>query len=312
MQTGEIYFDDYFAPAVNQEHVSLSSENVAWLNTWLENVKNDTLTCSATQVNMTLRETDCNQIEISISGSNPGASHTISSRDNNVLFDGLTSVVTTSNTVYGEVADIPENFYIKVSTFDACGRPVNVERGYYFSHPRVITGVFPEYVSGDHVAANVTTTSYDTYYKWYINDQLLSEGSDKSYFCTCEIDKEYNKLPNNILRVEVETNCGVSSSAVHEYVIVPYGYFAISLDPKTSYLSITTDENKNSEINNNSAQEFDQVIISDMKGNVKYKKRFNNVSNYQVDVSGLTNGFYSLQLLSNDKILENKVFQVKR
>lgn len=43
VQTGEIYFDDYYAPATNEQHVTLTANNVAWLNNWLENVKNDTI-----------------------------------------------------------------------------------------------------------------------------------------------------------------------------------------------------------------------------------------------------------------------------
>ncbi len=45
-QTGEIYFDDYFTPVNNESHVTLTPQNIAWLNTWLDKVKNDTLSAS--------------------------------------------------------------------------------------------------------------------------------------------------------------------------------------------------------------------------------------------------------------------------
>ncbi len=80
-------------------------------------------------------------------------------------------------------------------------------------HQREIQGLYPEYICGDHVSVSVNTTAYDTYYRWYVNNILVKEGSDAYIYCTCDYQKPDARVNGeNTIRVEVETDCGITSS----------------------------------------------------------------------------------------------------
>lgn len=57
---------------------------------------------------------------------------------------------------------------------------------------------------------------------------------------------------------------------------------------------------------------FDQVIISDITGNIKLRQNVRATQNAQIDVSRLPNGIYYLNLYNAGKLIEKKTIQVAK
>jgi lysyl endopeptidase len=160
---------------------------------------------------ITPTQTGCDEMNISVSGAATGATHNWSSAGSSILYNGTsTTASTTNNSIY---ATGTEDIII-LNTTNTCSQSVPVYYSYY-PFNRLISGVYPEYVScGDQVLAIVNTTLYDTYYRWYVNNILVKEGESAFYYCTCSYEglDAFQPIENNI-RVEVDVSCNVTRSA---------------------------------------------------------------------------------------------------
>lgn len=88
--------------------------------------------------------------------------------------------------------------------------------------------------------------------------------------------------------------CGVSA-ATYKGVYVPpcNNYYMVSPNPAASDVSVSTDESKTQSA---SSETFDEVRIYDFQGTLKKYQKFNKVKTAMINISGLNNGNYFIEI----------------
>ncbi len=214
-----------------------------------------------------------------------------------LLIDGVsTTKTTTSNSINVTGTEGP----VYVTTTVNCG---TLQTGVqYESHQRQITGLYPEYISGDHVSVSVNTYPYDTYYRWYINNTLVKEGSDAYYYCTCDYETpDVRVCGENTIRVEIETSCSINSIVDGEFFKI-CGYYKmqsnVEMFPNPAINQITVKLKQiNSKQEDAKLKEIRQVTIMDKTGGVKKIVKYpSNTNNIIVDISNLPLDIYYVEV----------------
>ena len=112
---------------------------------------------------------------------------------------------------------------------------------------------------------------------------------------------------------------GGNTDIVRKYTIVgEQGYYSAYPNPASNYLTISknkvyvsTNLNKSTSSTLNILS-FDQIVITDITGNIKLRQNVRATKNAQVDVSRLSNGIYYLNLYNAGKLIEKKTIQVAK
>ncbi len=131
---------------------------------------------------------------------------------------------------------------------------------------------------------------------------------------------DYN--PPSVVNIRYKNQCGFSEWRTFEVYRRNGGwYYRISPNPSSSVLSISLDESQiadrgmaTASVSRTQQQipTFDQVVITDITGNIKLRQNVRATQNAQINISGLPNGIYYLNLYSNGKIIEKKTIQVAK
>ncbi len=241
----------------------------------------------------------CDEVQLSVSGAAPGASFTWTSSNNSLLYGGTLTTYTTSSTNtwatgYNDIAI--------VTTTNTCQQSA---QGYvdFFPFNRQITGLYPEYVScGDHLSVSVSTTPYDTYYRWYVNDVLVEEGPYSYNYCTCYYTKpDARQAGENKIRVEVETYCG-ATSGMEDMFFWTCGWYRtqpgidIYPNPAKDAVNIRIKENTAKTTVPQPAA-IREVTVLDKLGNIKKIVKFNgNQKMVTLNTGSLTPGLYFVEI----------------
>lgn len=170
-------------------------------------------------ITITAIQTACDATDFSVAGAASGATYNWSSANGTILYNGTSTTATTSSPYISATTSVGNSDIAVVNTNNSCSQSVFISKQLQYTYPRQIDGVFDTYSNGDQVNASVNTTSFDSYYKWYINGSIDYEGADASYYST-----SYSGVGSNIvcgentIRVEVIA-CGVVSSSdeIHFY-----------------------------------------------------------------------------------------------
>lgn len=168
----------------------------------------------------------------------------------------------------------------------------------YSSVQRQIQGLYPEYIQGDHVSVYVNTTPYDTYYRWYINNVLVSEGDYASSFCTCDYGPDPRVCNENTIRVEVETSCNVTASADGEFWKICSYFKNVEIFPNPAINQVTvrlkqTDAGKTA----NNLINIKEVKLFDKLGNLKkIIKLSTNTKTLNINLSNFSFGTYYIEV----------------
>lgn len=162
-------------------------------------------------IDLTATQIDCDNA--TITANLPSGSTFNWQVNGNLLIDGTsTTKTTTSNSI--NVTGNEGSVYV-TTTLTCTALQGGIT---YAPFQRQITGLYPEYVCGDHISVSVNATPYDTYYRWYINNTLVSQSSYSGSFCTCYYEMWDARVPgDNTIRVEIETNCGFTSISNEEH-----------------------------------------------------------------------------------------------
>lgn len=252
-----------------------------------------TVQVGGTVITVSATQTDCNTVQFNVSGAASGASYNWSSNGNTILYNGTSTTATTS---VGQIDAVISDFDIAiVNTTNTCGQSVNAGADYN-PYSRQINGLYPEYTSGDHVSVSVNTTPYDTYYRWFINNTLVSEGQYAYSYCTCYNGIDPRVCGDNTIRVEVETSCGITSSSDGNFYRI-CGYYRtqsnVELFPNPARDQVTIKLKQiNAEQATGQLKDIREVRILDKSGSVKrivkYPAKTNtislNVSNLPLDI----------------------------
>ncbi|MBK8712087.1 MAG: S8 family serine peptidase [Niastella sp.] len=213
-----------------------------------------------------------------------------------LLIDGISTTKNTTDN-FINVTGTSGNAYVTAPTI--CG---TLQWGANFTpHQREIQGLYPEYTCGDHVSVSVNTTPFDTYYRWYINNTLVKEGSSAYYYCTCYYETPDPRVSgDNTIRVEVETNCNTTSTFDGSFYRI-CGYrmqsnVEIFPNPAINQVSIRLKEiNKNS--STGQLNDIREVRIVDKFGILKKLLKYPpNTKSIIVDVSNLSLNIYYLDV----------------
>ncbi|MEQ1553963.1 MAG: trypsin-like peptidase domain-containing protein [Ferruginibacter sp.] len=244
-------------------------------------------------------QTDCDQVTFTVNGAAPTAIYNWSSDLNTILYNGTSTTATTSSNTIAATASSYD--YPIVNTTNTCNQSVGIS-GIYNPYERNIQGLYPEYAScGEHVSVSVNTTQYDTYYRWYINDILVKEGTNAYSYCTCYNEGPYARQSgNNTIRVEVETNCNASSTGYGEFFWMCgyYRYANVDVFPNPAKDQVNIKlKQLDSKINPKSLKEIREVIVFDKLGNIKGRYKYpSQTKAITLSVTNLITDIYFLEI----------------
>ncbi len=194
-------------------------------------------------ITVTASQNSCDQVTFTATGGASNTTYNWSSLNGTILYNGTSTIATTS-TNYIDAYITSASDYAILTVNNSCSQSVNTGVN-YAPFERQIQGLYPEYVSNDHVSVLVNTTQYDTYYRWYVNNTLVKEGSNADMYCTCSNEPPDTRVcGENTIRVEVETNCNITTSSNVEY-FQKLCYYRLSKEKDQATLatqSITKDE----------------------------------------------------------------------
>lgn len=262
-------------------------------------VPSRTVQVGGTVITVTPTQTSCEGVQFNVSGAAPGATYNWSSNGNTILYNGTSTTATTS---VGQIDAVISGYDIAiVNTTNTCGQSINVG-GDYNPYQREIQGLYPEYTSGDHVSVSVNTTPYDTYYRWYINNTLVKEGSYAYYYCTCYYETPDARVcGENTIRVEVETSCGINSSFDAGFYRI-CGYYRtqsnVELFPNPARDQVTVRLKQiNTKQTTGHLKDIREVKIMDKLGSVKKIMKYPaNTKTISVNVSNLLLDIYYIEV----------------
>ncbi len=285
----------------NSHHTDLTSRNAAWLYHELENLTHNigcsyVSDCFSSFINVTADQTACDEGVVTAS---PYATSYTWTTSGNLLINGLsTSLTTTSNSI--NVTGTEGN--VAVTASYTCGVTAfgNID---YFPFRRVIDNIYPEYLNNDHISVTVNTTAYDNYYRWYINDNLVKEGSYASYYCTCYYEGPTGIFcgDGNKIRVEVDTDCETTiSEEINFHWICGFRMANVDIYPNPARdlvnIRIKDDVGLVSDKSKIKLSGIKQVIIYDKLGGVKKIASFKTEKNIQLNVSNLPADIYFIEI----------------
>jgi hypothetical protein len=131
-----------------------------------------------------------------------------------------------------------------------------------------------------------------TSYNWYMNSTLNTEWHGPSAHFAIprgECDLEYD------MSVEAINNCGTSTQS-HANAYIPCdNYYTVSPNPAANDVIVSLDNNKTQSMENKT---FDEVRIYDIQGNLKKYQKFNKIKIAKINIAGLTNGSYFIEIYS--------------
>jgi len=236
----------------------------------------------------------CNEFQLNVTGAGSNATYNWSSLNNDILYNGTSTTATTS---VGQISVTATSGFAIVQTQNTCNQTVEVGDALTF-HERAIVGLYPEYIYNDHINVQVNTTTHDTYYRWYVNNVLVSDGSTLSYYCSCTTHPpdDPRVCGDNTVRVEVDTDCGTFSSGDQPFFII-CGYrmqsnIELLPNPAKSYVTIRIKQEPNKMIAKN-LTDIREIRILDKMGVIKMIKKYPLKSSVvTLDISNLPEDIY--------------------
>lgn len=256
------------------------------------NVGGSVITATATQIG-------CDEAQFTVNNAPMPNTFNWSSNGNTILYNGVsTTDVTTTPSITGYAV----NDIAVVQTTNSCGQSVVVGAD-YFPYLRNISGLYPEYPNcGEHISVSVNTTPYDTYYRWYVNNVLVGEGSSAYFYCTCYYGPDGRHYGDNTIRVEVDTYCGANTYTEGNFWF-PCGWYRtgqlnVELFPNPARGQVTVrlkdlNEKKTEDI----LRDIREIRVTDKLGNVRKVLRYTPGSkSVNVDVSLLPLDIYILEV----------------
>jgi hypothetical protein len=193
----------------NVTHTDFYARTCNWLYNEMENIPNNIAClqitdCFSPVLPLSYDQNNCNEATVSTTANATAYTWQVTG---DLLINGSVTTLTgpaSSINITGTLGRVI------VSGSFACGITVQGSIDYK-PFEREIQGGYEIYVGNDHLSASVNTTPYDTYYRWYFNNDLVKEGADATYYCTCN----YGINPRlcdqyNAIKVIVETSCSSS------------------------------------------------------------------------------------------------------
>lgn len=266
--------------------------------------KRKTIRVGGNPINISSNQTDCSEFTLTVSGAAAGAVNNWSSGFNSILYNGISTTASTTNT---EISAIGTNDIVMLATTNTCLQPV--QKSYsYVPYERVIEGLYPEYVScGDHLSVSVNTTPHDIYYRWYVNNTIVHEGTTASSYCTCNyLSRDARQFGDNTVRIEVETSCGANTTGTGNFYTTcgvffkPVGNIEVFPNPARSNITVRLKQ-KMGRNKATAVQEIQELRIIDKTGIVKGLYKYaGHTQTAVININNLPNDIYYI-IISDGK-----------
>lgn len=221
-----------------------------------------------------------------------------------LLIDGIS---TTKTTTVNYINVTGTNGNVTVTASVPC---VGSVTGYGAYQPFVRTIQYappgPPLFPGDQLSVSIDPVEFANNYKWYLNDQLVAQGEPQ--YCTCDYPENPVQCGMNTIRVDVVTDCGTFTSAEDEFEMECYyaaKNFSISPNPAQKMITITVSNPQNTKFKSLSSSKtgsknitgIKTVKIYDASGKLMKQQLFsNNLSQVQINISGLSAGVYFVKV----------------
>ena len=115
------------------------------------------------------------------------------------------------------------------------------------------------------------------------------------------------------ITVSFKNPCGQSTTIYKKFFIPENQYYKVYPNPSSTNINISLKEDNIAyQKDAGKIPTFDQIIISDITGNIKLKQNVSKTNRLQVDVSRLPNGIYYLNLYNEGKLIEKKTIQIAK
>lgn len=319
-----IYFDDYYVPNDIQEHVQITSANVAWLNTWLDKVKDDTIPPAAcpiiwSQLKLSGPRTICSQPVTYTIENIPNCANvtwtihpdlnTINEDKKSITVQRLYPLETVMN---GWIqAHIEDPNTLEATTLTK--RNITIWKPGLNKTDTLIYGHLdewggdvriPDELVYDHGARNIVWKASD-YWEPIIQGDFYTRFSGREATGPVTIS------------AELINSCGEATQIYRTFFKPEFPYYYIYSDSTTGKITITLNDklkinDKSKKLPNNKDLEFDQIVILDAQRNIKYKKNLYKSTSYLIDANQIPNGIYTIQILSEGKVIEERPIRIKK
>jgi lysyl endopeptidase len=259
-------------------------------------VKHKNIRLGGNPITISATQSGCDNVTFTVAGAAPGAVFNWSSGLNTLLYNGISTTASTTNT---QIWATGTNDYAILNTTNTCQQAVQ-KSFTYTPFERTIDGLYPEYVScGDHLSVSVNTSPYDTYYRWYVNNTLVNEGTAASYYCTCYyLGHDARHFGNNTIRVEVETSCGANSTGTGDFYTYCSVFFRQAANaeifPNPGKDNITVRLKQDVKQSKATAlRQIRELRIIDKTGNVKGVYKYSgNIQSVNINIGNLPDDIY--------------------
>lgn len=228
-----------------------------------------------------------------------------------LTINGGQTYTTTSNSIIVHSAVVQGQATISVVANLACGIPSNtITKSFLLGIPTPSIDAELISESGEPTTVQFTTTNYNnTTYSWYVNGILQEDEIYNvfQYYFPCRVTKTITcKLTNTCGTSDLSN----SSSPTGECTRIPE--YSVSPNPASSTITISTiSTNATSDSPQTTNITFDFVRIFDLQGNLKKSLRFQRTNSSSINVGGLQNGSYIIEI-GNAEFTEKHQILIKK
>jgi Secretion system C-terminal sorting domain len=308
--SNQIYFDSYFMPKTNEEHITLTSENVTWLTQEIDKGQQGCPTICTSVIYG--RKCLCVGVDNTYYFDFPipsSSSFIVEPSNNYQLISQTSNSFTIRGSQNGSFA------IIKIKIINPCGADVILTKqimlGYPIPNPELQVNLvsWPNPVCTGrllHYEFNCTNDWINQnsilQYSWVVpsNWPIQSGGTPYKY-----VDLYSSNNAQPIIRFQAKNECSVTPTDIFGRVIsfktvgCQYGrLFQISPNPANSEITIAGIENED---NKTAVKNIKEIKILDNLGILKFTRKFNGKNKSEkLFVNNLPIGQYQVSILSDD------------
>ncbi len=288
--TGEKPFNAYYTPVNNEEHVSLTSASADWVKSELTNqpppspypiekISGNEPICESTATYQVINLPTGASVIWSTTSANISINPTTGSQT-------TVTKISTDNSSATLIASINTCTGTGIST-----RYIRV-RG-YSSSDYPVSGPSSACTNSD-VYFNTNVLSAATNYQWFWpNDWTYVSGQGTPYLA---LRTGYNANSGSV-GVRVANQCDAGGSPGMQYVQVnDCGYYYYMMSPNPASTTVTISAKETTPKGEKSDKTITEVNIYEQQGNLKKHEKFSKVKTATVNISGLNNGVYFVEI----------------
>lgn len=320
--TNEIYFDNYYVPQTNQEHIYLNTSNVNWLTREIEDIVPCVTVCPGVSIQ-----------GVSSFCTSPSPMYTINNlpAGANVLWQTNPLSIATPNTPNAQQTSLNRysdgSISLQATITNACNPTPPVTKSIYVGGPLQINNVTTEYTMVHCMVVRYRWTVIGatgaTAYRWF--SQNITQGTPPQLFWTSTGNQASSQSDGScdqiLITVEATNACSITPQAysfMSDYC-PPYmdegcSYggrsILVSPNPTMSAAQIEIIDQTTTQANSSQPKQIHQIRLINKVGVLKKTIIGNLTNKMTVDLSTLPTDVYSLMLFDGNRWFTQKIIKL--